>query len=265
MSDCTADIDQCLGAKHVQNHWIERDNVLARNMCYIVSQNFIEISLYGRCWTMIFEFFVWKHHIKLCLSHSNVFGHVLWLNFGQCLQCVVQGYYSDDHSLWCFTYFCNFLYSSLLIQYKESFPSMSHITAFTLRQSTSAPVGEPDLYPWVCKLREQKPRFAQVIRHRRLISTGQVPQVSKCRYLSQIQVMWVPIDICTNKQWKQTFHYNVITLSTLLFFDCFNGRTSHEQVDIMSIVIVALHGLINIMHDGVLTYRKILASCFYRS
>src|ERR1700683_3379653 len=45
----TADIDQCLGAKHVQNHWIERDNVLARNMCYIVSQNFIEISLYGRC------------------------------------------------------------------------------------------------------------------------------------------------------------------------------------------------------------------------
>src|ERR1700683_2035574 len=39
----------CLGAKHVQNHWIERDNVLARNMCYIVSQNFIEISLYGRC------------------------------------------------------------------------------------------------------------------------------------------------------------------------------------------------------------------------
>ena len=36
----TADIDQCLGAKHVQNHWIERDTVL-----YDVFTQRIQVSL----------------------------------------------------------------------------------------------------------------------------------------------------------------------------------------------------------------------------
>ena len=39
-----------------------------------------------------------------------------------------HSYYSYHHTLRCFTYFCDFLYSSLLIKYNESFPSTSHIT-----------------------------------------------------------------------------------------------------------------------------------------
>lgn len=44
-----------------------------------------------------------------------------------------------------------------------------------LRQSTSAPVGDPDLYLWVCRVQTLQPRSVQVGQHRWPRLTGQVP------------------------------------------------------------------------------------------
>ena len=52
---------------------------------------------------------------------------------------------------------------------------VAHAAKEDLRVSTSAPVGDPDLYLWVYILSKLKPRSVWVIRYRWPGSTGQVP------------------------------------------------------------------------------------------